>query len=85
MCDIKSYSQLKKKKELKKEQLTYLKARLCADCYQLTYTTEKVRNGYVWWKRIMLGVEVYKQAGKIFQHFKKQRPTKNDIGEKCAS
>ena len=73
MYYIKSYSQLKEKKELKQEQLTYIKARLYTDYYQLVYTTEKVKNGLGWWKKIMLGIQIYKQVREVFQHFKKHR------------
>jgi len=73
MCYIKSYSQLKEKKELKKEQLTYMKAKLYTDYYQFVYTTEKIRNGFDWWKKIMFGIEIYRQVKKICQYFRRQK------------
>jgi len=68
---IKSYSQLKEQKELKKEQLTNIKARLLADYYHFVYTKEKIKSGFDWWKRIMFGIEIYKQVKGIFSYFKK--------------
>ncbi len=73
MNEINSYSQLKEKKELKKEQLTYIKAKLYTDYYQLVYTKEKIKTGFDWWNKIMLGIEIYKQGKKICRYFKKKR------------
>ncbi len=67
---IKSYSQLKEKKELKKQQLDFLKVRLFADYYQLVYSAEKVKDGFNWWKRIMFGIQLYKQAREVFRRFR---------------
>jgi hypothetical protein len=71
---IKSYSELKEKKELKKEQLIYVKTKLYADYFQLAYTATKLRdNGLNWWKKIMFGIRIYKQVREIFRHFKKRK------------
>ena len=70
---IKSYSQLQERKALKKEQLTYMRAKLYTDYFQLIYTAEKIKDGLIWWKNILFGIEIYKQAKGIFQHFRKRR------------
>ena len=69
---IKSYTQLQELKELKKEQLTYIKAKLYADYFQWVHTVERIRDGFNWWKNIMFGIEIYKQAKGIFQYFRKR-------------
>ncbi|MDR1729865.1 MAG: hypothetical protein LBR52_04305 [Prevotellaceae bacterium] len=73
---IKSYSQLKEQKEFKKEQLLYVKAKLHADYYKYIYTKEKLISGLDWWKKIIVGIEIYKQAKGIFRHFRKKRDTR---------
>jgi predicted phosphoribosyltransferase len=68
---IKSYSELKERKELKKEQMAYIETKLCADYSQLTY--KLMDDGVNWWKKIMLGIQIYKQAREVYRHFR-QRP-----------
>jgi len=68
---IKSYSQLKELKELKHKQLSNAKVRLYADYYQLAYTSEKIKNGMDWWKKIMLGIQIYKQVRNVFHYFRR--------------
>ena len=70
MC-IKSYSELKEKKALKKEQLAYIKAKLCVDYSQLAY--KLTDSGIVWWNRIMFGIQVCKQVKEVYQSFRQSR------------
>jgi hypothetical protein len=68
---IKSYSELKEQMALKEERLTYIKTKLCADYSQLSYRL--MDDGFNWWKKIMLGIQIYKQAREVCRYFR-QRP-----------
>jgi len=69
---IKSYSELKEKIALKEERLAYIEAKLCADYSQLTY--KLMDDGVNWWKKIMFGIQVYKQVREVFRHFRQNKP-----------
>lgn len=68
---IRSITELKEKKEAKKEQLDEMKTRLYADYLEISFTTEKVKEQFSWLGKVVWMVQSYKQLKGIFSRFKK--------------
>jgi hypothetical protein len=70
---IKSITQLREKKELKKEQIEYIKSRLYYHRNQFDYKQKQVKDGYNWIGKLLWGIEIFRQGKRIIQRVKGSR------------
>jgi len=64
--DIKSYDQLKEEKALKREQLQLIRMRMEINCSKIAYTMEKIKENFLWLKRIKKGIQVYRSISSLW-------------------